>query len=86
MPKTVIKPEPAEPADGTLMQTERIEGQGNNVVIGWAKRLGFVQIGVQEPDALPGERDGGHFTSLDIATAEQVVKALRQAIRAAGRA
>ena len=85
MPKTVIKPEPAELADGPLMQTERIEGQGNNVVVGWAKRLGFVQIGVQEPDAAIGEREGGHFTTVTIDTAEQVIKTLRHAIRSAGR-
>lgn len=77
--------EAAEPTEAEQVQTERIAGQDNEVVVGWINRLGFIQLGVQIPEAIPGGEDG-HFTTLSIEAAEQVVKMLRQAIRAAGRA
>ena len=83
MPKRVIKHDPTEP-----IRTERIDGEtigdhANQVVVGWGKGLGMVQIGVQEPDAIPGEREGGHFTSLSREQIGQIIAALRKAERQA---
>ena len=83
MPKRVIKHDPTEP-----IRTERISGEtigdhANQVVVGWGKGLGMVQIGVQEPDAIPGEREGGHFTSIGREQIGQIIATLRKAERQA---
>lgn len=83
MPKRVIKYDPNEP-----IRTERIDGEtigdhANQIVIGWGKGLGMVQIGVQEPGAIPGEREGGHFTTIGREQIGQLIAALRTAERQA---
>ena len=64
------------------IQTTRIDGD-NQVVIGWGKGLDMVQIGVQEHDALPGERESGHFTSLSREQIRHIIATLRKAERQA---
>lgn len=64
------------------IQTERIDGD-NQVVIGWGKGQSMVQIGVQEHDATPGEREGGHFTSIGREQIRQIIATLRKAERQA---
>lgn len=65
-----------------IIQTERIDGD-NQVVIGWGKGLDMVQIGVQEHDALPGERETGHFTTLSREQIRHIIATLRKAERQA---
>ena len=83
MPKETIKHDPNEPIRTERIKTDASTDQDNQVIVGWGKGLGIVQIGVQEPDAIPGEREGGHFASIDAAQIEQIIASLRRAKRQA---
>lgn len=83
MPKHTIEHDPNEP-----IRTERINGETigdntNTVVVGWGKGLGLVQIGVSEPDATPGDRQGGHFTTIGIDEIDGIITSLKRAKRQA---